>query len=122
MNMREFGVRLTRAREQRRLSIAELARRMGVDYMQISRYEKGQSLPSFDTAIRLVNVLQVSLDLLVSGNEIPEPPPKFKNTRLLARMRELDELPEHRQELALRFLEAAVAGELDGLASRLRRD
>ena len=122
MNVREFGVRLTRAREQRRLSVTELARQIGVDYMQISRYEKGQSLPSFDTAIRLVNVLQVSLDLLVSGSEIPEPPPKFKNTRLLARMRELDELPEHRQELALRFLEAAVAGELDGLASRLRRD
>lgn len=122
MNMREFGVRLTRAREQRRLSISELARRMGVDYMQISRYEKGQSLPSFDTAIRLANALQVSLDVLVSGSEIPEPPPSFKSKKVLARMRELDDLPEHRQELALRFLEAVIAGELDGLASRLRRD
>jgi transcriptional regulator with XRE-family HTH domain len=122
MNMREFGVRLTRAREQRRLSITQLARQMGVDYMQISRYEKGQSLPSFETAIRLANALQVSLDLLVSAREIPEPPPSFKSTRVLARMRELDELPEHRQDLALRFLDAVIAGELDGLVSRLRRD
>ena len=122
MNMREFGVRLTRAREQRRFSISELARQMEVDYMQISRYEKGQSLPSFDTAIRLANALQVSLDALVSGNEIPEPPLSFKNKNVLARMRELEEQPEHRQELALRFLEAVIAGELDGLAKRLRRD
>ena len=120
MNMREFGVRLTRAREQRKLTISELARLMGVDYMQISRYEKGQSLPSFDTMIRLGTVLQVSLDVLVSGSEFPEPPPSFRNTKILARMRELDELPKDRQELALRILEAVIAGELDGLASRLR--
>jgi transcriptional regulator with XRE-family HTH domain len=122
MNVREFGVRLTRAREQRRLSITELARQIGVDYMQISRYEKGQSLPSFETAIRLANILQVSLDVLASGREIPEPPPSFRNTRVVARMRELDELPEHRQDLALRFLDAVIAGELDALASRLRRE
>jgi transcriptional regulator with XRE-family HTH domain len=121
MNIREFGVRLTRAREQRGLSIAQLARQMGVDYMQISRYEKGQTLPSFDTAIRLTNALQVSLDLLVSGSEIPEPPaPRFENKKVLARMRELDALPEERQELALQLLDAVIAGELDALAARLR--
>ena len=65
--------------------------------MQISRYEKGQSRPSFDTMIRLGTVLQVSLDVLVSGSEIPEPPPSFRNTRILARMRELDELLRERR-------------------------
>lgn len=120
MNMREFGVRLTRARQERRLSTAELARQLGVDYMSVSRYEKGQSLPSFATAIRLASLLQVSLDVLASGVEIPEPPPAFKNRKLLARMRALDELPAERQELALVVLDAVMAGELDGLVNRLR--
>jgi transcriptional regulator with XRE-family HTH domain len=120
MNMREFGVRLARAREQRGLSVTQLKQRMGVDYMQISRYEKGQSLPSFDTAIRLANALEISLDLLVTGSETPEPP-LVRNARLLDRIREIDGLPPERQELALYLLEAIIAGELDALASRLRR-
>ena len=101
MNMREFGVRLTRAREQRKLTISELARLMGVDYMQISRYEKGQSLPSLDTAVRLARVLKVSLDQLATGSEPPDPPPPpvFKNATLLERMRRLDAIPAERQEL-----------------------
>jgi hypothetical protein len=35
-------------------------------------------------------------------------------------MEELDALPAEKQELALRLLEAVVAGELDGFVKRLR--
>jgi transcriptional regulator with XRE-family HTH domain len=124
MKMREFGVRLTQLRERRQLSITQLARLLGVDYMQISRYEKGQSLPSLDTAARLAHILKVSLDLLVTGNEAaePPPPPVFKNVRLLERMRQLDAIPAERQELALRVLDTVIAGyELEDLGRRLGR-
>ena len=124
MKMREFGVRLTQLREQRQLSITQLARLLGVDYMQISRYEKGQSLPSLDTAARLAQILKVSLDLLVTGNEAaePPPPPVFTNDRLLERMRQLDAIPADRQELALRVLDTVIAGyELEDLGRRLGR-
>jgi transcriptional regulator with XRE-family HTH domain len=115
MKMREFGVRLTQFREKRKLSITELARSVGVDYMQISRYEKGQSLPSLDTAVRISNVLEVSLDLLATGTEaVP-----IRNAQLFQRMRELDELPPKRQELASRILDVVVTGDLDGLAKHL---
>jgi transcriptional regulator with XRE-family HTH domain len=121
MMRREFGVRLTRYRERQNLSISELARRVDVDYMQVSRYEKGQSLPSFETAIGLAQVLEVSLDELATGNEPPEPP-AFKKKRLFKRMRDLDALPADRQELALRVLDTVIAGhELESLGERLRR-
>jgi len=121
MRPREFGVRLTQYRERKQLSITELANRIGVDYMQVSRYEKGQSLPSFETAIGLAQVLEVSLDELATGNEPPEPP-AFKNQRLFKRMRDLDALPADRQELALRVLDTVIAGhELESLGERLRR-
>ena len=123
MNMREFGARLVQARTQRKLSVAALARYAGIDYMQISRYEKGESLPSLDSAVRLATVLGMPLDVLATGNEAPPPPPPqlFRSSRLLDRMRELDQLPEDRQELAVRMLDAVLAGELDALAARLRR-
>jgi transcriptional regulator with XRE-family HTH domain len=124
MKMREFGVRLTQLRERLQLSVTQLARLLGVDYMQVSRYEKGQSLPSLDTAARLAQILKVSLDQLVTGSEPPEPPPPpvFKNARLLERMRQLDAIPADRQELALRVLDTVIAGyELEDLGKRLAR-
>jgi transcriptional regulator with XRE-family HTH domain len=124
MKMREFGVRLTQLRERLQLSVTQLARLLGVDYMQVSRYEKGQSLPSLDTAARLAQILKVSLDQLVTGSEPPEPPPPpvFKNARLLERMRQLDAIPADRQELALRVLDTVIAGyELEDLGRRLAR-
>lgn len=89
MKMRELGVRLTLLRQRVGLSITQLANQIAVDYIQISRYEKGQSLPSLDTAVRLANVLEVSLDELAAGTEPPEPL-TFQNARLVARMRVRD--------------------------------
>ena len=120
----EFGVRLTRLRERLQLSITQLASLIGVDYMQISRYEKGQSLPSLDTAARLAQALKVSLDELVIGSDPPEPPPPpvFRNALLFERMRQLDTIPAERQELALRVLDTVIAGhELEELGNRLLR-
>lgn len=119
MSAREFGVRLTQYREERKLSMSELARQLGIDYMQVHRYEKGQSVPSFETAIRLANVLQMSLDVLATGRDAPAPP--VRNARLLQQIQELEALPPERQELAARFLEAVIAGELDAVARRIRR-
>ncbi|HEY0142195.1 MAG TPA: helix-turn-helix transcriptional regulator [Thermoanaerobaculia bacterium] len=122
MKMREFGVRLSQLRERQQLSITQLASRIGVDYMQVSRYEKGQTLPSLETAVRLAQVLKVSLDQLVTGSEPaePPPPPVFQSDRLLERMRQLDAIPAERQELALRVLDTVIAGqELENLGKRL---
>ena len=124
MKTREFGVRLTQFREQLKLSITQLADLVGVDYMQISRYEKGQGLPSLETAIRLAKILKVSLDELVTGNGPAEPPepPVFRNTVLFERMRQLDQIPADRQDVALRVLETVIAGhELQTLSDKLRR-
>lgn len=118
MNAREFGVRLSQYREQRKLSMAELARQIGIDYMQVHRYEKGQSVPSLETAVRLATVLQLPLDVLATGKEAPPP---IRNPRLLQQIQELDTLPQERQELASGILEAVIAGELDAVARRIRR-
>jgi transcriptional regulator with XRE-family HTH domain len=121
MKMHEFGARLKQFRQRAGLSISQLASHSGVDYMQISRYEKGQTLPSLDTAVRLAIVLQVPLDDLVTGTA-PPAIPTFQNARLLERMRQLDRLPPDRQEIALRILDTVIAGhELEDLGRRLQR-
>lgn len=120
MNAREFGVRLTRYRERAKLSITQLANAVGIDYMQVSRYEKGVSLPSLANAYGIAKLLRISIDQLVTGAEPPEPP-VFRNARLLERMRELDRIPAERQEMALRVLDTVISGhELETLSERLR--
>ena len=121
MDPRELGVRLTQYRRRLRLSITELAAQSGVDYMQVSRYEKGATLPSLPTAIRLARVLQVSLDELFTGTNPPQAP-MFQNESLLERMRQLDQLSPDRQAMALRVLDTVITGhELEALSERLRR-
>jgi len=117
--MTDFGARLTQLRKRQRLSLSELARQMGVNYMQVSRYEKGQTLPSIENAARLAATLQVSLDALATGSEAA-PPPGLKNEALSERMYALDELPPERLDLALRLLDIVIAGDLDAVAERLR--
>jgi transcriptional regulator with XRE-family HTH domain len=123
MNAREFGVRLTKLRESAGLSITQFAHGVGIDYMQIFRYEKGAGLPSLANAVRIARTLRITLDELVTGAE-PElaNQPVFQNTRLFDRMRELDQIPADRQEMALRILDTVITGhELEGLSDRLRR-
>ncbi len=122
MDLQEFGWRLRQARKQRRLTITELSRRANVDWMQISRYEKGQHVPSFDRITRIADVLEVPLDVMAGRRGMPELPPAFRNKALLERMWELDALPAERQALALRLLEAVIAGELDAFVRRLRSE
>ena len=121
MHVREFGVRVTQFRERQHLSVTQLAKLLHVDYMQVYRYEKGQSLPSLQTAIRLAKILHVSLDDLTGSEPPAAAPPAFANSRLLERMRQLEQLPADRQELALRVLDTVISGhELESLAGRLR--
>ena len=125
MDARKFGIRLTMFREELELSITQLANRTGIDYMQVSRYEKGLTLPSLETALRLARVLQVPVEELVTGKKAAEPPAPepvaFNNTRLFDRMRDLDRLPPDRQELAMRVLDTVIAGyELERLSTLVR--
>ena len=121
MRNREFGVRLTRLRERQHLSITQLAAQAGVDYMQISRYEKGVSLPALGVAVRLAKILDVTLDELATGST-PQEPPAFRNKPLFEHMRALDQLPADRQAMALRILETVISGyELERLSESLRR-
>ena len=62
MNM--FGARMRAARERLGLSQVELGQRLGMVRQQINNYEQGRFEPSWDTARRIADALDVSLDYL----------------------------------------------------------
>src|SRR5687768_5204250 len=63
----DIGPRLRRHREERQLSLRELARRLGISPSAISQFETGKSRLSVSTLYAIVTELGISLDELFSG-------------------------------------------------------
>jgi transcriptional regulator with XRE-family HTH domain len=68
-----LGPRLRLAREERQLSVRELARRIGCSASLISQIERGVSVPSVGILYSLATELDSSLDHLLFGAEARRP-------------------------------------------------
>lgn len=71
----EVGERLRARRRERRLSLRDLAGRLGVSPSLISQIERGRAKPSVNTLYALVAELDVSLDELLFNDAWPTEPP-----------------------------------------------
>ena len=69
-NMVEFGEQLRRAREKKGLTQQTLAEELYVTRQTVSHWERGDRYPDLLTTKRLSDILEVSLDDLLSGNEM----------------------------------------------------
>ena len=122
---RESGTRLREPREARRAAKQDLAALAGVEPMQISRYERGLSLPSLETLVDLCRFLQVGLEALVLGREGTSPPtadPPIQDISLLERFRELEKLKRKDRETVIDLIDAWVGSrKMEEVVSRLRR-
>ena len=63
-----FGERLTRLREDARLSQSALARRVGVSQSAVSQMESGERSPSYGMLVQLAEALGVSVAYLVGAD------------------------------------------------------
>jgi len=63
--MKIFGERLKEIRDERGVSMSELARQMKTSHQNISRWESGEIVPGGETLVKLANFLKVSADYLL---------------------------------------------------------
>jgi transcriptional regulator with XRE-family HTH domain len=75
-----LGPRLRLAREERQLSVRELARRIGCSASLISQIERGVSVPSVGVLYSLAAELDSSLDHLLFGADQRRPAPEPATT------------------------------------------
>ena len=69
MNEDQFGERLTKAREKRELTQADLAKKAGLQVAAIGHFERGRRKPSFANVRALAKALNVSSDYLLGRTE-----------------------------------------------------
>lgn len=62
--MQKFSERLRSARKQKNLTQSQIAHMLSITNVSYSAYERGISIPSLDTACKLADMLDVSLDYL----------------------------------------------------------
>lgn len=61
----DFGIRLRQLREDRGLSRAAFAKKLGVSKETVYRYENNVQLPSLDRTKQMAVILRTSIDYLV---------------------------------------------------------
>lgn len=107
---RGFGFRLRKARQEHALSQKQLADMIDTDVMQISRYERGQILPAFETAVALAEALRISADDLLMGREHDKPPadPAIADLRLYERFLELEKLSREDREAIILLVDSVI--------------
>lgn len=70
-NLKIFCERLRTARESKRLSQTDLAKRADLQPSAVSHFETGRRLPSFENLKRLADALNVTIDYLLGRAEEP---------------------------------------------------
>ena len=84
-----FGEKMTLIRKQKKLSQAELGKRSGINCDIVGKYERNEMKPSIETAKKLADALEVSLDYLVGDGDL-----KILDKRTLKRLEDMENLPD----------------------------
>lgn len=106
-----FGNRLRKIREARNLSLRDLAARVGIEFAQISRYERGQALPNIESLLALSDTLEIDVNILLRG-ESPndrQPDPIELDLPLLERFRDLQKLPKRDRDAVILLIDSVLA-------------
>ncbi len=84
-----IGDRITQLRKQKGFSQTELANLSEVSREAVSKYERGEAVPSVDTAAKIANCLDVTIDYLIGNSH-----ELAVDKKTLKRLHDIDSLDE----------------------------
>jgi len=88
-----FGEKTTLIRKQKQLSQAELGKLSGVSGDIVGKFERDEMKPSIETARKLAEALDVSLDYLIGNARAT-----VLDKKTLKRLEDIEQLPETDKE------------------------
>jgi len=101
-----FGQRLKMLRKQHKWTQKDLATKLGIRFGQLNKYECGLNAPPLDKLLQLAELLDVTVDFLLTGSRSEERP--LHNTRLLERFHALEAFETDDQEAVIRLIDAMI--------------
>lgn len=103
-----FPDRLKRLRKERGLSQAEFGDLVGVNYLQIGRYERGQSFPAAVTLRRIAEALNTTTDYLIDGATDALAVDRLSDQKLLKQFQLIEKLPEDQKGFVIRVIDSLL--------------
>jgi transcriptional regulator with XRE-family HTH domain len=100
----KFGDKMTMLRKQKNISQVELAEKTSISRDGISKYERGDIVPSVEYAKRIADALGVSLDYLVSEDAKEDALDK----EAVKRIKDIQKLPAEEKDKVLAVVDALV--------------
>lgn len=100
----KLGEKITKLKKLKKLSQVALAEVTGISRDAISKYERGDSVPSVEYAKRIADALGVSLDYLVSDNDKED----VLDNDAVKRIKEIQDLPVSEKDKIYSVIDALV--------------
>jgi transcriptional regulator with XRE-family HTH domain len=100
----KFGEKIAKLKKQKKMSQIELAKVTGISRDAISKYERGDVIPSVEYAKRIADALGVSLDYLVSNDENEQ----TLDNEAVKRIKEIQELPNDEKVKIFSVIDALI--------------
>jgi transcriptional regulator with XRE-family HTH domain len=100
------GERIKELRLQKKLTQTELAKLVGLTYIQIGRYETNKSNPSADVLRKLAAALDTTTDFLMKGTEDEAVAAQLTDKELLKQFKQVEQLSPEDKNLIKTFIDA----------------
>jgi transcriptional regulator with XRE-family HTH domain len=104
---KQFGARLKVLRKKNNWAQKELAAKVDIRFQQLNKYESGLNIPPAEMLVKLADVLDVSVDFLLTGNPVEDSP--LASSRLFKRFQVLERLAADDQETVIKVIDAMIA-------------
>jgi transcriptional regulator with XRE-family HTH domain len=101
----QFQDRIKELRKQNNLSQSELGKLSGVHVTNISRYERGENMPTADVLARLAVALKTTGDYLLSGTMNQQAIDQISDVGLLSLFKRTESLDDRKKAIVKEFLE-----------------
>ena len=100
----KLGEKITKLKKLKNLSQVALAEATGISRDAISKYERGDSVPSVDYAKRIADALGVSLDYLMSDSDKED----VLDNEAVKRIKEIQVLPVSEKDKIYSVIDALI--------------
>jgi len=103
--MSNFGKKISELRKDKKISQAELAKKLKTSVSVIGRYERGEMTPSIDAAVKIALVLDTTVGYLLGETDQVN---LLRDSTMLNRLNDLERFPQKDKECIIYALDAMI--------------
>lgn len=106
--MVDLGTRIQHLRKELNLSQTDLAKKVGISYAQIGRYETKGSQPPAEVLKKIADILDTTMDFLINGNSGEKAKATLKDSEVLRQFKNVEELTDSDKNALLRVISGFI--------------